>query len=410
MQKKKGISLIVLVITIIVMIILAAAIILSLNNAGIIGNANKAVADSDLANLKHMASLAWAEGYTNNLRDRVDLEKYVFDYFKTNNVNIEGYGIEVTEQGVDVVKGWANSGDKIISGTKTIDIGTIINYDPTKGVTDTTKLSYTALQTSTGVTNKEYKTSDYTGKWRVIGAENGNILLVAAGEVNKLDIAVNKTYIAGVTELNNICKIYGNGYGAESARSITEKDVNRLTEWKGVYTGLLNAYGKEVTVVSKGSNVEYTINGEKVTGQFSYVENDEWKTLSAGETMTFKTDAYAYWGVNITGDETYPSLNMSKDSINFKLVFTDLEGANIRYWLADRTIWMQKNSEDVYYTTYGMYCVAFGDNGSCAVGAGASASGSGVTSVSSNNGIRPIVELQNNIVLEKQADGSYNIK
>ena len=48
---KKGISLIVLVITIIVMIILAAAIILSLNNAGIIGNANQAVFKQNVKNV-----------------------------------------------------------------------------------------------------------------------------------------------------------------------------------------------------------------------------------------------------------------------------------------------------------------------------------------------------------------------
>jgi len=61
MQKKKGISLIVLVITIIVMIILAAAIILSLNNAGIIGNANKAVSETDYKNVQTAAQLVYAD-------------------------------------------------------------------------------------------------------------------------------------------------------------------------------------------------------------------------------------------------------------------------------------------------------------------------------------------------------------
>ena len=61
MQSKKGISLIVLVITIIVMIILAAAIIISLNNTGIIGNANKAKNESDLANIKTAADLEYSE-------------------------------------------------------------------------------------------------------------------------------------------------------------------------------------------------------------------------------------------------------------------------------------------------------------------------------------------------------------
>jgi len=75
MQKKKGISLIVLVITIIVMIILAAAIILSLNNAGIIGNANKAVEETDEAQLKNIAVLAWSDAYlARNEDSSIDLK------------------------------------------------------------------------------------------------------------------------------------------------------------------------------------------------------------------------------------------------------------------------------------------------------------------------------------------------
>ena len=66
MQKKKGISLIVLVITIIVMIILAAAIILSLNNAGIIGNANKAVEMTNDKTIQTAADLKYSEYILNN--------------------------------------------------------------------------------------------------------------------------------------------------------------------------------------------------------------------------------------------------------------------------------------------------------------------------------------------------------
>ena len=61
MKSKKGISLIVLVITIIVMIILAAAIILSLSNSGIISKANKAKTDSDISNAKELVELAHSE-------------------------------------------------------------------------------------------------------------------------------------------------------------------------------------------------------------------------------------------------------------------------------------------------------------------------------------------------------------
>ena len=56
MQKKKGISLIVLVITIIVMIILAGSIILTLSNSGIINKANEAVGSTNEAQIQEMAT------------------------------------------------------------------------------------------------------------------------------------------------------------------------------------------------------------------------------------------------------------------------------------------------------------------------------------------------------------------
>ena len=58
LNNKKGISLIVLVITIIVMIVLAAAIILSLQSSGIIDKANEAKTASDVANAKQLVAMA----------------------------------------------------------------------------------------------------------------------------------------------------------------------------------------------------------------------------------------------------------------------------------------------------------------------------------------------------------------
>ena len=58
---KRGVSLIVLVITIIIMIIIAGAIILALNGSGVLGRATEATVDSDIANKRHFATLALAE-------------------------------------------------------------------------------------------------------------------------------------------------------------------------------------------------------------------------------------------------------------------------------------------------------------------------------------------------------------
>ena len=60
-KNKKGISLIVLIITIIIMIILAGAIILTLNNSGVIDRAEEAKEASDMATLKEAANIAYGE-------------------------------------------------------------------------------------------------------------------------------------------------------------------------------------------------------------------------------------------------------------------------------------------------------------------------------------------------------------
>ena len=51
-MKRKGISLIVLIITIVVIIILAASIILNMSKINIINNANEAVLKQDIATLQ----------------------------------------------------------------------------------------------------------------------------------------------------------------------------------------------------------------------------------------------------------------------------------------------------------------------------------------------------------------------
>ena len=105
-KKKEGISLIVLVITIIVMIILASAIILTLNNSGIINRANEAVDRANLQEIQHIASLAWSEAYLDN-RDVEDEEtKYANIKAAVNkaleNIDVSNYDVVVDEKGVTV--------------------------------------------------------------------------------------------------------------------------------------------------------------------------------------------------------------------------------------------------------------------------------------------------------------------
>ena len=65
-MNKKGISLVVLVITIIVMAVLATVIIISLNNNGIITNATEAVFKQNVNNYKTELALYIADRYVDN--------------------------------------------------------------------------------------------------------------------------------------------------------------------------------------------------------------------------------------------------------------------------------------------------------------------------------------------------------
>ncbi|MDD2627272.1 MAG: hypothetical protein PHR25_03025 [Clostridia bacterium] len=98
-NKRKGISLIVLVITIIVMIILAGAIILSLNSSGIIARAEEAKMKSDKANAKQVAVLARAEYelMSDAEKEEITLIKYIENRLSEAGFKKSEYN--VTEKG-----------------------------------------------------------------------------------------------------------------------------------------------------------------------------------------------------------------------------------------------------------------------------------------------------------------------
>ena len=96
---KKGISLIVLVITIIVMIILASAIVITLSNSGIINKANEAVDATNLKQVQELAQVIWAEGSLDN-KDAATIKGEIVS--KLGDAASK-YNIVVTDKGVTVV-------------------------------------------------------------------------------------------------------------------------------------------------------------------------------------------------------------------------------------------------------------------------------------------------------------------
>ncbi len=162
MQKKKGVSLIVLIITIIVMLILAGTVIISLSNNGIIDKAKDGVDKTNEKEVQELASMAWAEAYANNMglpkeELQVKLQEGVEKALSDNNLDKEDYGMQVTTTGVTIVKGWLQTKDRtVVKGNTVLNIGDYVNYvSGVSGYTD-------------------------TNGWQVLGAENGELLVMSS--------------------------------------------------------------------------------------------------------------------------------------------------------------------------------------------------------------------------------------
>ncbi|MBQ8043141.1 MAG: hypothetical protein IJ272_03195 [Clostridia bacterium] len=129
MQKKNAVSLIVLVITIIVMIILAGVIVLTLNNSGIIEQAQGAVDKTNLNEVQTLASLKWAEAYMDGNTTQNALQTEVLKRLNEEKIDLTPYEITVTDEGVKVaLKG--NTNTPIIPETWKANVIDIVDTVP----------------------------------------------------------------------------------------------------------------------------------------------------------------------------------------------------------------------------------------------------------------------------------------
>ena len=397
MKRNKGISLIVLVITIIVMVILAGAIILTLNNSGIINKAGEAVKATNEATVKEVASLGWAEAYADGARTEEELKAGVVSALEKNNIEPEDYGMVVTTSGVTIKKGWLKDGFTLVKGDKVLGIGDSIAYDETAGGTKTV------------ATNVD---------WKVLGAdEQGNLLIMSAGDVKtgfrlgyestmttaeaKLVESI-KDMETGVSQLNAECLPYGYGEGVVGqARCITAEDVNSVTGYNPETAsngnpyryGELGQYGNKVTysyngttkpayssVVKSGtlttthSNGFYYYNGEKV------VHINDLTTGTNGNVFaTLTSDYYYYYAPDLT------TIIATDNAKAYSMIFGN---DDTYYWLASPCVYTWADiayfgMRHVYSGYVGSYGLFYSDG----------------SSYYNEHGVRAVVTLSSDITL-----------
>ena len=437
MQSKKGISLIVLVITIIVMIILAAAIIISLNNTGIIGNANKAKEESNLANIKTAADLIYSDYILDEsvLPDGTTIGDYITDKLVNNGI-IKGkdsdYYIVVNNSVTSVIK-VGSLADKYYKGE--VKIGDYVSYDA--GNNEITASEYSGDQCLNNGTAKDVTIkSSKDLKWQVIGANGSKVLLVS--EKSIAPYKPNETsnskkgfslygaysYLKGEEMLDNACSVFGNGYGAEKARNIKIEDVEKIIGdkksnyvfdiryWAAAYENFLGInYGREIIYDGK---TQYTVpyyhyygeEGYKIFKMLDGLTFDKLKhpdldseNYVKEKVVTLKQTGYSYEQKEELTDKLKLIFDSSIGDYYLSSKSQDLSNNGVEYGIFTISKGKYLDSEVLYlagHINYNEFFCSDDDNPENVEG-----------EVYYN--LRPIIELKENIMCEK-SDTVWNLK
>lgn len=265
-----------------------------------------------------------------------------------------------------------NEYQKAVNNLKVEDyvkVGDYVDYNPTIASKDGTKveeskLSYTspigtASEHGNGKTEQTFKATADT-KWRVLSIKNGTVELISENVIKTFDtnsefvLRGARGYLYAEQELNEACKIFGYGYGADTTKGGNYTVGGPLDT---LVTGKIEGTGaRSITVedINKIAGV-YEENGQMKYSDGTIINSNYGDTTKPTENIKFPTIDINK-GDNITGISKLAQLknvknteySYKKDKIANQDISEILFGNN--YWLASRSI----NTESTYD-----FCVSY---------------------------------------------------
>lgn len=254
---KRGISLIVLVITVIVLSILAAVVIINISNTNIIQQTVNTTFKSDMANLKQMYEL-YIAGTLAKQHDFVrsefnvpvggaefdDIfdgqlpEKYK-DNLQIRNGKLEYKTEDETEHAI--VKDLGMSIVTVLPAT--LQIGDVVSYTPTVAANaSVTGVKYEVSNNAVVESTTSYTPGTLT--WVYLGQdENGKSLLVSqsTAQAGKVALGGKAGWSDGPKKLDELCNsLYGNS-NIGTVRNMNMEDIDRTLGYTGDKGGYFNA-------------------------------------------------------------------------------------------------------------------------------------------------------------------------
>lgn len=307
-----------------------------------------------------------------------------------------------------------NEYQKAVNNLKVEDyvkVGDYVDYNPTIASKDGTKveeskLSYTsptgtASEHGNGKTEQTFKATADT-KWRVLSIKNGTVELISENVIKTFDtnsefvLRGARGYLYAEQELNEACKIFGYGYGADTTKGGNYTVGGPLDT---LVTGKIEGTGaRSITVedINKIAGV-YEENGQMKYSDGTIINSNYGDTTKPTENIKFPTIDINK-GDNITGISKLAQLknvknteySYKKDKIANQDISEILFGNN--YWLASRSINTESTYDFCVSYVYGGQNVYIGNAGVCY-----DLDGNFIERDLSGT-IRPIVTLKKNVI------------
>lgn len=290
---------------------------------------------------------------------------------------------------------------------KKVEIGDYVAYNPKEGVTDESKLSYTSPVGTgashgngyTDIPEGQTFTVEENTKWRVLSKDEttGEVVLISEASMHQFGVRGAIGYLYAEQEINEICKIYGYGKGANTGKTFTYETgdtVEGLT--KGTITG---SGARSITTEDINAITKYNPNndermkaqgyGQEYTHMVFYPTKTQPNGASTSATeRTDKFTSYYYEAFQYLTDT---------ESVMYKMLFGNW------YWLASRGV--VSDSVSAFYIVFGVLGGDVGCDGNLCNGDSVSLRENGDTL-----SVRPIVYLNSNIQTSaKDASGAWII-
>lgn len=405
MKSTKGITLIALVVTIVVLLILAGVSInLVIGNNGIITKAGESKDASKYAAIKDEYELYKSNQYIESVTGGSGgktFPQFLADLKNRGILTNEDIAQINSENKLTISDKYEISFaktlyDEVTDPNGSIKVGDYVTYTP-----DSTK-SYPSPASENGWANQTY-TVDTSTKWRVLGTEGNQVLLISADPIKKnMDQSSENSwdkdpylymkgaygYVNCVSMLDNICGIYSTSLG--TAKSITADNINNVLGVKVESDKVYYESDASKTNIDLSTDRDYCLGlGEKYTytstdySPESYINGKSYAT--AGEKVTQDGYWYDYTGTMATtiGNTTIGSLLFEGTQSGDKYAKS--------YWLASPGA--RVNSSGAYFGP------GYVDGGG--VGSGGGLFGSNGYWYAVRFAVRPVVYLNFDVTVEQ---------